>query len=105
MHRYVVGERVVLSAERESGAVPNRVEVDCPDGSRRGKDWDLKTYSITPETAGIWKWRVFVRDHGTTTVQSGDFEVVAEGGLQIRIALLRRIAARVRARFGQAGRN
>lgn len=79
---YQQGQRVTLgdaeSGRSEGVPVVCRFEVRRPDGTRTERDWEKKTFAVRADRAGIWNWRMYIREGLETRVVNGQFTVVTE---------------------------
>lgn len=53
-----------------------RFELRRPDGSLVQRDWEQKSFTVRANQAGVWTWRMYIREESKTSVESGRFAVV-----------------------------
>jgi hypothetical protein len=76
--RYRLGEAIPLGQlDGKPAPAACRFEVTRPDGAVITRDWDKKGFRVRATQPGIWSWRMYVREGGSTSLETGELEVVA----------------------------
>jgi hypothetical protein len=76
MNRYYVGDRLVLGERDGKPIAAGRVEAVRPDGSRVTRDWGKGPRRLRLDQAGVWSWRLYIREGNRTRVEEGDITVL-----------------------------